>query len=111
MPILVGWFNTNLSGHLRRSTGSAWQVGFGNIGGIIASYTFPTRDKPRYTKGYAICLGFVCLSLISSTLYFAAVTAQNKQRDRRVARGEEDEGEEREKDMLGDLSVHYRYLR
>lgn len=33
MPIVVCWFNMNLGGHHRRSVGSAWQVGFGNIGG------------------------------------------------------------------------------
>ena len=32
MPIIVCWFNMNLGGHHRRSIGSAWQVGFGNIG-------------------------------------------------------------------------------
>lgn len=30
MPILVCWFAMNLSGHKRRSVGTAWQVGFGN---------------------------------------------------------------------------------
>lgn len=32
MPIVVCWFNQNLGGHHRRAVGSAWQVGFGNIG-------------------------------------------------------------------------------
>lgn len=31
MPIIVCWFNMNLGGHHRRSVGSGWQVGFGNI--------------------------------------------------------------------------------
>lgn len=33
MPIIVCWFQMNLGGHHRRAVGSAWQVGFGNIGG------------------------------------------------------------------------------
>ena len=33
LPITVAWFNMNLGGHHRRSVGTAWQVGFGNIGG------------------------------------------------------------------------------
>ena len=36
MPIIVCWFQMNLGGHHRRAVGSAWQIGFGNIGGIIA---------------------------------------------------------------------------
>jgi hypothetical protein len=30
MPVIVCWFAMNLSGHKRRSIGTAWQVGFGN---------------------------------------------------------------------------------
>ena len=54
-PIVVCWFNMNLGGHHRRSVGSAWQVGFGNIGGIIAVFAFVAADAPLYVKGYSIC--------------------------------------------------------
>jgi len=43
MPIVVCWFNMNLGGHHRRSVGTAWQVGFGNIGGKTHHYKF-TQD-------------------------------------------------------------------
>lgn len=33
LPVVICWFNMNLGGHHRRSVGSAWQIGFGNIGG------------------------------------------------------------------------------
>ena len=45
----------NLGGHHRRSIGTGWQVGFGNIGGIIAVYAFQTRDAPRYK----VCLQYL----------------------------------------------------
>lgn len=32
MPVIVCWFSMNLGGHHRRAVGTAWQVGFGNIG-------------------------------------------------------------------------------
>lgn len=35
LPVIVCWFNMNLGGHHRRSVGSAWQIGFGNIGGSV----------------------------------------------------------------------------
>jgi hypothetical protein len=35
MPVIVCWCAMNLGGHHRRAVGAAWQVGFGNIGGII----------------------------------------------------------------------------
>ncbi|KAH8820061.1 major facilitator superfamily domain-containing protein [Xylogone sp. PMI_703] len=107
MPVIVCWFNMNLGGHHRRSIGSAWQVGFGNIGGIIATYAFLTKDAPYYKKGYSICLGFLCLSALSCCLYAAAVVSQNRERDRRPR---DLNLTEYEKTELGDMSPDYRYM-
>ncbi|KAF1988039.1 MFS general substrate transporter [Aulographum hederae CBS 113979] len=107
MPIIVCWFNMNLGGHHRRSVGSAWQVGFGNIGGIIAVYAFLAKDAPRFVPGYSICIAFACLSVLSCVLYGALCWRQNKERDRAVS----DLGlTEYEKTEMGDLSPDYRYL-
>jgi hypothetical protein len=88
----------NLGGHHRRSVGSAWQVAFGNIGGIIAVFCFLKTDAPLYTKGYSICIAFTCLSVLSCIAYYVACVVQNRQRDKY------------EKTELGDLSPEYRYL-
>ncbi|KAH0352719.1 MFS general substrate transporter, partial [Aureobasidium melanogenum] len=107
MPIIVCWFNMNLGGHHRRSVGSAWQVAFGNIGGIIAVYCFLKTEAPLYTKGYSICIAFTCLSVISCIAYYIACIAQNRQREKTVT----DVGlTEYEKTELGDLNPEYRYL-
>ncbi|QRD81843.1 major facilitator superfamily domain-containing protein [Aspergillus flavus] len=42
----------NLSGNYKRAVGLAIQVGFGNIGGIIASNIFNRDDAPLHTVGY-----------------------------------------------------------
>ncbi|KDQ53669.1 hypothetical protein JAAARDRAFT_182805 [Jaapia argillacea MUCL 33604] len=108
MPICIGWFNTNLAGHRRRAVGSAWQIGFGNMGGIIAAYIFPSKDGPRYTKGYIICIAFICLSMLASFSYLVGVTAENRRRDQMGGGEKELSGEEEE--MLGDLHPAYRYI-
>jgi MFS family permease len=105
MPIMVCWFNMNLSGHRRRSVGSAWMVGtsrtpltsyahknirlicfqgFGNIGGIIATYSFLPGDAPYYRKGYIIALSFLCLGVVATCLYAAAIYSENKKKDKTV---------------------------
>jgi MFS family permease len=109
MPIIVCWFNMNLGGHHRRSVGSAWQVGFGNIGGIIASFAFLPEDGPKFVKGYSICIAFTCLSIIACTLYGFGCWSANKKRDENAGHGEHGLTEE-EKTELGDLSPDYRYL-
>lgn len=107
MPVIVCWFNMNLGGHHRRSVGSAWQVGFGNIGGIIATYSFLGTDAPRYRRGYSICIAFICFSALSCAAYFWAVLTQNQTRDRASTNmGMTDE----EKTEKGDMSPDYRYL-
>ncbi|CAG8957004.1 hypothetical protein HYFRA_00012484 [Hymenoscyphus fraxineus] len=74
MPVVICWFNMNLGGHHRRAVGSAWQVGFGNVGGIIATYAFLAKDAPRYTAGLAICLGGLGVSALACCVYAAAVS-------------------------------------
>ena len=107
MPVIVCWFNMNLGGHHRRAIGTGWQIGFGNIGGIIAVYAFLAKDAPKYTRGYSICVAFICLSALSCLAYFAACWWQNRQRERSV---HDTSLTEYEKTELGDLSPDYRYF-
>jgi len=107
MPVIVCWFNMNLGGHHRRAVGTAWQVGFGNIGGIIATYSFLPKDKPEFKRGYSICLAFLCLSAASCCAYAVAVWSQNRSRDKAPRNLSLTEYEKTE---MGDLSPEYRYL-
>ncbi len=106
MPIIVCWFNMNLGGHHRLAVGSAWQVCFGNVGGIVAVYGFLKQDAPKYTKGYSICLAFTCLSFLSSTAYVIMCVVQNRSRQKSVNQVLT----ETERADLGDLSPDYRYM-
>ena len=108
MPIVICWFQQNLAGHHRRAIGTGWQIGFGNIGGIIATYVFLDRDKPKFTRGYGTCLGFICLAALSCLLYAAACIMENRKREKmpKIV-GRDKETEEAEK---GDLAQNYRYL-
>lgn len=125
MPIVVCWFTQNLGGHHRRAVGTAWQIGFGNIGGIIATvgnyytasfvysqltsdqYAFLSKDQPLYYKpGYSICIGFACLSAASCFLYFLAVLTQNRNRNKAPTDLSLTEFDKTEK---GDMSPDYRY--
>ncbi|KJZ79475.1 hypothetical protein HIM_00944 [Hirsutella minnesotensis 3608] len=108
MPIIVCWFNMNLGGHHRRAIGSAWQVGFGNLGGIIAVYIFQKKDGPRFVPGLSVSLGFAAMSVIACCLYFFSCWKTN--RNRRNASGAALELSEEEKAALGDNSPEYRYL-
>jgi len=107
MPVIVCFFNMNLGGHHRRAVGSAWQVGFGNIGGIIAVYSFLKKDAPNYVPGYSICIAFVCLSALATTLYFFMCLWQNRNREKAATDLSLTESEKTE---MGDMSPDYRYM-
>jgi hypothetical protein len=81
---------------------------FGNIGGIIAAFTFVASDAPRYIPGYSICISFAILSIIACGIYGAGCWAENRARDR--AAGEATGLTEEEKTEMGDKSPDYRYL-
>lgn len=107
MPVIVCWFAMNLGGHLRRGVGTAWQVGFGNIGGIIATYSFLEKDAPLYKPGYSICMSFCCLSIVACCVYMVAVWHENRKRDRAAVAPHSISTEQEE--YLGDLAPTYRY--
>ncbi|KAH9901491.1 MFS general substrate transporter [Cubamyces lactineus] len=111
MPIIVCWFNTNLGGHHRRAVGTAFQVGFGNIGGIIAVFAFLAKDAPKYTPGYSICIAFIAVSVLANTVYFLGVSWENRRRDALQAQGAYDGLSHDEKKRMGDLNPDYRYFR
>lgn len=106
--------------------GTAFQIGFGNsqpflasiahiflilihvVGGIIAPFLFLTHDAPEYHPGYSVCLSFLCISALASTIYFIACMMENHQRAKGLSKhtGKTDD----EKILLGDLHPDYRYM-
>ncbi|KAJ5908212.1 hypothetical protein N7495_000894 [Penicillium taxi] len=109
MPVIVCWFSMNLGGHQRKSVGSAWQVGFGNIGGIIATYSFLAKDAPYYKPGFIISISFCCLAILSCVLYFLAILAENRKRMNAPLINQNSNSEENTEELLGDLAPSYRY--
>ncbi|ERF68098.1 hypothetical protein EPUS_06909 [Endocarpon pusillum Z07020] len=87
MPVVICWFTMNLQGHHARSVGTAWQIGFGNLGGIVAPFAFLSRDAPYYRTGYALLMSMICLAVVSAAAYFLALWREN-QRPERIAKEE-----------------------
>jgi hypothetical protein len=107
MPFMVCWFNMNIGSHARRSVCSAWQVGFGNIGGIIAVFAFFPADAPGYKTGYSICIAFTILAMVATVLYGWSCISTNRKRDKMPT---DLNLSEHDKADLGDHSPEYRFL-
>lgn len=105
-PVLLGWLSNTMSGHYKRSVSSAVQIGFGNLGGIVASNVFLTREAPEYWTGYGVSLGMVWVTGISCTVFYFLLLRENKRRDR----GERDHRlQGPDANNLGDDHPHWRY--
>lgn len=63
---------------MERSIGTAWMIGFGNTGGIVATFSFLAHDSPRYVKGYAICLATIAVGFLSVAAYGLLIIRENR---------------------------------
>jgi len=106
-PVCIAWVSNCMSGHYKRSISSAMQIGFGNIGGIVASNVYLARESPRYWTGYGATLGLLWLCAFMCTVLFIGVKRENKKRDR----GERDDrlDDPTDADNLGDDHPHFRF--
>lgn len=109
MPVLICWMTLNFAGHIRKSVGTGFVIGFGNIGGIVSSFIFPNSEAPRYRKGLGICLGFSALAIVFTLLYAFVLIIYSKQKRSNSYKEKWDSLTEREKIMRGDLNPEFRY--
>ena len=77
-PIVICWYVMNLQGDIERNIGTAWMIGFGNCGGLVATFTFLSKDAPLYHTGYSICMGATCLGALAAVLYACSAIHENK---------------------------------
>lgn len=56
-PILLAWSVDNASGPAVRAIVAAYVVGTGNVGALIATWTYLKQDAPFYVRGHFINLG------------------------------------------------------
>ncbi|EEH38879.1 hypothetical protein PAAG_01341 [Paracoccidioides lutzii Pb01] len=105
-PVTIVWLVNNLGGHYKRAVGLAIQVGFGNLGGIIASNVFVRKQAPRYFVGYGVALSMVIFCGIMSTVFALGLVRENRIRER----GERDArlGSE-ELENMGDDDPRFRF--
>ncbi|KAK6070074.1 transporter C11D3.18C 6 [Seiridium cupressi] len=105
-PVTLAWLANNVSGHYKRSVSAASQVGFGNLGGIVASNVFFDAEAPLYWTGYGVSLGMLWLCAGACTALYLGVRMENKKRNR----GDRDwRLQEADVDNMGDDHPSWRF--
>lgn len=59
VPCVLVWNSNNSAGHYKRATTTALQLAIANSGGFVATFIYPTRDKPGFHKGHTVVLGLL----------------------------------------------------
>lgn len=77
----VAWNGNNIGGSTKRAVGIAMHVGFGNLGGVIAGFSFRAKDAPRYFSGHGLLIGTVTMSLLLSLFMHLYLKNENARRD------------------------------
>ncbi|PIL23220.1 MFS general substrate transporter [Ganoderma sinense ZZ0214-1] len=106
---LLAWAGGNFAGELKRAVVLGMVIGFGNFGGIIASFIYRQQDSPRYILGHGVCIGSVSLFFVTCAFAMATLYRLNQ---KKIAQCER-EGITRDHvdrfAEMGDRSPLYRY--
>ncbi|KAM0325868.1 hypothetical protein ACHAQA_007171 [Verticillium albo-atrum] len=108
-PILLAWVVSNSAGPSVRAIVSAYAVGEGNIGSIIATWTYRTEDAPRYVKGHFINFGGSCILFIVIGVTTFYLRKENRMRAEGKRNYRLANATETEKWALGHSHPEYRY--
>ena len=106
-PLILAWLSNNLAPHYTKATGLGFIVAIGNCGAFVATFTYLSDDAPEYTKGHAINLGAIGLTLIgviSNIIYIRWENAARRAGKREYRFEQAREGEE-----LGYRHPEFRY--
>lgn len=110
---LVSWIGNSLAPSSKRAVGMALLISVGNMGGIMGSNIYLSREAPKYTTGFAASLAMCCLAIIMTFVLRWAYARENKKKDQMILeQGEEAiraKYSEEELLMLGDKSPFFRY--
>ncbi|KAF2871393.1 major facilitator superfamily domain-containing protein [Massariosphaeria phaeospora] len=110
---LVSWIGNSLAPSSKRAVGMALLISVGNMGGIMGSNIYLSREKPKYTTGFAVSLA-MCLAAIAMTFLLRwAYGKENARREALISEHGEEVIRARYTDQemldLGDRSPFFRY--
>lgn len=57
------------------------QVGFGNLGGVIAGFVYLSKDQPRFVTGHVILISSVSMSFVLTLSMTIFYRRENARRD------------------------------
>jgi len=83
LPVMFSWIANNSEPHYRRASCIALVVMGVNMGGILSTWSFPTKDAPRFTKTTIMNLVFcvvMALGFLANSFILSRMNASKQRR-------------------------------
>ncbi|KAK5084466.1 hypothetical protein LTR05_005542 [Lithohypha guttulata] len=112
VPMGAAWQGNNVGGSLKRGVGLAMHVGFGNLGGVLSSFVFLSKDSPQFVQGLAILISLNVMAAILAGVMTVYYRRENARRDREHKAPEVyTEDEKLLERTKGDYATFFRYTK
>ncbi|THH19789.1 hypothetical protein EW146_g1463 [Bondarzewia mesenterica] len=79
-PCILSIIPNNTSGHYKKATAVALQLGVANAGGFVATFAYTSDQAPKYIRGHTISLAFVCMAWVMVAANILYCMYENKAR-------------------------------
>jgi len=110
VPQGLAWNGNNMGGTVKRGVGIAMHVGFGNFGGIVASFVYLPKYAPRFVEGHSILIALLSMSFTLQACMTLYYRRENARRNKEYKQPEQyttaEKTLERER---GDYASFFRY--
>ncbi|KAH8888007.1 MFS general substrate transporter [Thozetella sp. PMI_491] len=109
-PSVMAWIALNCAGDMKRAVCLGLMISLSQLGGIVGSNIFLSREAPTYPTGFGICLAMLVLfGVIWPTIYWLILKRINARRA--AIPGHEILAKYTEQELadMGDLSPLFRY--
>ncbi|KAF2969097.1 hypothetical protein GQX73_g4491 [Xylaria multiplex] len=113
-PIFSGvnaWNIANSAPAAKRAVSIGYLVAAGNIGGLVGSYIYVAKERPRYPTGYRTSLGFTAAGLVAMLALEAALKAANKRNAKLTEAEVRQKYSDEQLEKIGDCSPLFRRKR
>jgi len=109
IAVVLAWAGGNAGGDIKRGVAIAMTIGIANLGGIVSSFIYRTKDAPRFHIGHGTVIGSLLMAIVGSCIAMVTYSRLNAQKERRCREEGIDHTQSGLFREMGDASPLFRY--
>jgi MFS family permease len=109
IPLMLSWVSNNAGNESQRAVQIGMLNSMGQCFAILASFIFPSNDKPFWHKGFGLNLAFNALAAIVAVTLYLSLRYENARRDREEG-GRPSDMTQVDVNTYHDLAPGFRYV-